>query len=141
MERVAQCACGSLKAITTEEPLSTYVCHCLSCQRRTGTIVHTGVYASKAKFRAEGVHTVYARRSDSGSEVRFYFCPTCGTSVYWDSTKYPDTIGIAAGCFADPSLPPPSRSVWTETKHEWLKLPDSIEVLPKGFNLDGTPMV
>jgi hypothetical protein len=36
MERVAECHCGQLRAITSGEPNSVYVCHCKACQRCTG---------------------------------------------------------------------------------------------------------
>ena len=41
MERIAECHCGQLRAITSGEPESMYVCHCKACQRRTGAIIHT----------------------------------------------------------------------------------------------------
>jgi hypothetical protein len=104
MERIAQCQCGSLRAITAEQPTSSYVCHCLSCQRRTGTVVHAGTYLQKSNVRCEGARTIYSRPAESGFEVRFYFCPTCGTSVFWESDKFPELIGIAVGCFGDPFL-------------------------------------
>ena len=42
MERIAECHCGQLRAITSGEPESVYVCHCKACQRRTGAIIHNG---------------------------------------------------------------------------------------------------
>ena len=42
MERIAQCHCGQLRAITSGEPDSVYVCHCKACQRRTGAVIHNG---------------------------------------------------------------------------------------------------
>jgi hypothetical protein len=42
MERIAECHCGQLRAITSGEPDSVYVCHCKACQRRTGAIIRNG---------------------------------------------------------------------------------------------------
>ena len=33
----ASCRCGQLKAIVTREPVRVSVCHCLDCQKRTGS--------------------------------------------------------------------------------------------------------
>jgi hypothetical protein len=126
--------------MTDEEPRKSYVCHCLACQRRTGAIVHSGAFFSKSRVRLDGPRSIYTRVADSGAEVKFYFCPTCGTTVVWESNKYPDDYGIAVGCFADPSFPVPMRSVFEESKHLWLELPPGIERLAKGLNPDGTPM-
>jgi hypothetical protein len=38
LERTAQCHCGALKVITSGEPVQVYLCHCQSCQRRTGSV-------------------------------------------------------------------------------------------------------
>jgi hypothetical protein len=84
MERIAECHCGRLRAITSGEPESVYVCHCKACQRRTGAIIHNGSRWLKSQVRIEGEHKIYGRIADSGFEIRFHFCPNCGTSVFWE---------------------------------------------------------
>ncbi len=140
MERVAQCHCGSLRAITSGEPDHSYVCHCKACQRRTGAVVHSGAYFLTEQVRPEGPSQVYTRVADTGFAVHFHFCPNCGTSVYWVSDKRPDHRGIAVGCFADPTFPVPTRSVWEASKHPWLGLPPDIDRLELGIGADGRPM-
>lgn len=139
MERIAQCQCGSLRAIASGEPVRSYLCHCKACQRRTGTVVHAGAYFLKEQVRPEGPSKVYTRVANSGFAVHFHFCPNCGSSVYWVSDKQPDYLGVAVGCFADPTFPLPIRSVWEESKHPWLGLPLDIVHLELGVNPDGTP--
>jgi len=78
MERIAECHCGQLRAITSGEPGSVYICHCKACQRRTGTIIHNGSRWLKSQVRIEGEHKIYgtllhgsgAGRSQS---TRIYF--------------------------------------------------------------------
>ena len=141
MERVAQCHCGSLRAITSGDTGWTYLCHCKACQRRTGAVVHSGTYFPKDQVRFEGPSKVYTRVAASGFAVHFHFCPDCGTSVYWISDKRPEHVGVAVGCFADPTFPAPTDSVWEESKHTWLDLPsDMARRLQWGINPNGTPM-
>jgi hypothetical protein len=102
MERVAECHCGQLRAITSGEPDSVYVCHCKACQRRTGAVIHNGSRWLKSQVRIEGEHKVYGRIADSGFEIRFHFCPNCGSSVFWEGDRSPTTCGIAVGCSAAP---------------------------------------
>jgi hypothetical protein len=59
----------------------------------------------------------------SGFEIRFHFCPNCGSSVFWEGDRSPMTCGIAVGCFADPDFPAPTSSGWEESIHPWLGLP------------------
>jgi len=64
--------------------------------------------------------SVYRRSSDSGFPVTFHFCPDCGSTVFWEPERMPDRIAVAVGCFADPSFPAPSQSVWSERRHAWM---------------------
>ena len=131
MERTATCHCGKLRVVATGEPGSVYVCHCKACQHRTGSIVHNGSRWEKAQVRIEGEQKIYARLGDSGSEIRFHFCPNCGTSVYWEGDRNPATYGIAVGAFADPNFPPPTSSGWEESMHRWLGLPAETARFPQ----------
>ena len=117
MERIAECHCRQLRAITSGEPESVYVCHCKACQRRTGAIIHNGSRWLKSQVRIEGEHKIYGRMADSGFEIRFHFCPNCGSSVFWEGDRSPTTCGIAVGCFADPSFPAPTSSGYEESMH------------------------
>jgi hypothetical protein len=49
MERLAQCHCGSLRAITSGEPLLVGICHCKACQRRTGAVAASVAGFAKAE--------------------------------------------------------------------------------------------
>ena len=72
MERTAQCHCGALKVITSGEPVQVYLCHCQSCQRRTGSVAHCGSRWLKSQIRIEGDHKIYARKGDSGFSPRWH---------------------------------------------------------------------
>jgi hypothetical protein len=127
MERLAQCHCDSLRAITSGEPLSVGMCHCKQCQRRTGAIASSVAAFAKDQVTIEGHTKVFERAGQSGRKVRFYFCPNCGTSLYWEADARPDFYILAVGAFADPNFPPPSVSIFEESKHTWLQLPDGMK--------------
>ena len=126
MERLAQCHCGSLRATTSGDPLLVNMCHCKACQRRTGALAGNGAAFAKAQVRIEGPSKVFEREGQSGRKVRFYFCPNCGTSLYWDADARPDWYLLAVGAFADPEFPPPSVSIFEKSKHAWTQLPDGV---------------
>ena len=121
--RQAACSCGQLHLTIEGEPARISICHCLACQRRTGA-----VFASQARFRPEqitvaGKAATWKRTAESGSVVSFNFCPTCGSTVYWESESFPGRVIVAIGNFADPSFPTPTVSVWEEARHPWVSLP------------------
>ena len=102
MERKAQCQCGSLLAITSGEPIRVSVCHCITCQQRTGSVFAANCYFEKSFVRIEGGAKSYARSAESGREVRNFFCPDCGTTLYWEADAAPDVYGMAVGAFKIP---------------------------------------
>jgi hypothetical protein len=120
MKRIAHCCCGALRAEATGEPTFLGACHCTECQRRTGSAFGVSAYFPKEQVRAEGPSEVYVRGSDAGRKIEFHFCPDCGSTVFWYGELFPDLIGIAFGAFTDPSMPPPTVSVWETTRHPWV---------------------
>ena len=132
MERTACCHCGSLRATVSGEPTVVNVCHCKACQRRTGAIMHSGVYFNKSQVRVDGPEKMYTRQVEGVSRtISFHFCPTCSSSVYWHLDLRPDHYGIAVGAFADPGFPPPTLSIWEQSRHSWINLPEGMQHFPK----------
>jgi hypothetical protein len=133
MERKGGCLCGSLRATVSGEPLIVNVCHCKACQRRTGALMHCGAYFNKSRVRIEGPEKIYIQDVEgTPRKISFHFCPTCGTSVYWQNQRLPDCYGIAVGTFADPNFPPPTFSVWEQTKHSSINLSEGMQHFPQG---------
>jgi hypothetical protein len=83
MTRIAACDCGRLRATCEGEPVRVSVCHCLECQKRTGSVFGVSARYPKEKVKAEGPSRQYTRIADSGFKVTFDFCPSCGTTVHW----------------------------------------------------------
>ena len=118
-ERVASCSCGQLRLTCRGEPTRVSICHCLECQKRTGS-----VFASQARFPSEcvtreGRSTEWTRHGESGGHAVFRFCPVCGATVYWEATGVPGSVSVAVGAFAEPGFPPPQVSVYEERQHAW----------------------
>jgi hypothetical protein len=103
------------------------MCHCLACQRRTGSAFGMQARWPKDRVVITGRYTEYVRVSDDGEERAFRFCPSCGTTVFWTTEDWPDGIAVAIGAFADPSFPQPTVSVYGSRRYPWLSLPDGIE--------------
>jgi hypothetical protein len=133
MNRLAQCHCGSLRANTSGDPLMVIMCHCRDCQRRTGALAGSGAIFEKAQVTIEGDSKVFERDAQEGRKLRSHFCPHCGTSLYWDGDLRPDWCVVAVGAFADPMFPPPSVSIYEESKHAWVQLPDGIKHSQRGL--------
>lgn len=123
----AQCVCGALRLMMREPTKIVAACHCLACQRRTGTSFSVNAFYATDPVEVSGTAREFIRVADSGRNVRMYFCPTCGSTVYWKPDAQPTMIGVAVGALADPNFPAPTLSIFERTKHHWVTLVEGVE--------------
>ena len=128
--RVATCSCGLLSARVIGDPVRVSICHCLTCQRRTGS-----AFAQQARFLREhvavtGTSTEYVRMGDEGGQATFHFCPQCGSTVYYEAMGLEAYLTIPVGAFADPDFPPPTVSVYEDRMHGWVLPPPDAQHIP-----------
>lgn len=128
--RTARCACGDLRVEATGEPIIVSVCHCLDCQRRSGSPFGAGAFYEKARVRVLGASTPFTRTADSENKATSFFCPRCGSTVYWESEGRPGIVGVAVGAFGDPGFPAPTRSVYEERKHPFVAFDCELTHIP-----------
>jgi hypothetical protein len=123
--RVAECACGALRATAYGAASRQSVCHCLNCKRRSGSaFAWTATYAAD-RVEVSGEYGTWQRHSDEGRWARFHFCRTCGTTIWYQIELRPDMISIPAGTFADPDSPAPDIEVYEDRRCPWVApLPD-----------------
>jgi hypothetical protein len=123
--REAMCSCGQLRAEVDGDPVRVSVCHCLACQRRTGSAFSIQARWPREAVRITGKAREFVRTSDDGEEERrFYFCPECGATVYYLTDA--ELVAIPVGVLAEPDFPEPTVSVWESRKHAWVTLPDGV---------------
>jgi hypothetical protein len=125
MKREAKCSCGQLCIRVVGDPKIVAACSCLSCQRRTGSVFGVSSYFDNEQVaEISGESNSFRRTTESGRWGERYFCPGCGTTVYWKSELFPSYTGIPVGAFADPEFPEPFLSVWNQSKHAWVVFPE-----------------
>jgi len=94
------------------------------------------VFSANAYFDREQVHidgpsTVYVREGQEGRKLRMHFCPSCGTTVFWNWIYARSTLEIAVGAFEDPGFPPPMRSTFEESQHHWVVFDHELARYPQ----------
>lgn len=132
MDREASCHCGALRIHALGEPVKVSLCHCVDCQRRTGSLFSVAAFWPRDSVAVDrGKAHEFRRDSASGFSVSFFHCRNCGSNLWWEPARMPQWIGVAVGAFADRDFPMPEQAVWAIEKHAWLKLPDSIPSHPR----------
>lgn len=127
----AHCQCGRLSIEANADPDFVIACNCKACQRRTGAAFGTALYFRKSVLTLSGEAKGWSRKAESGREVETFFCPECGTSLYWTLEFRPDHMGVAYGAFETP-VPDPDRAIWLKEKHGWVSFPDNWLMLETG---------
>jgi len=92
------------------------ICHCLECQKRTGSVFAVQARFPREAVTIEGDATHWTRVGDSGGSATFSSCPICSSTVCWE---LPGFVTVAVGAFADPSFPPPNVAVYEGRQHPW----------------------
>lgn len=122
--RTASCSCGQLSITVQGEP-EVGVCHCLACQKRTGS-VFAALAAFPPPWTVTGQATDYVSTGDQGASYRFRFCPICGTTLFNTEADSESFVGVSVGAFADPDFPPPTLALYDCRRHGWVALPDGV---------------
>ncbi len=127
----ARCTCGAITLSLPEPSGLVVACHCRDCQRRTGAPFGVGAFYPAEAVTVSGTTTEFTRTGLSGGRVRSHFCPTCGSTLYWQAENLPGWIGVAVGAIADTAYPAPVRSVFEQSKHGWVEIA-APERFPQG---------
>jgi hypothetical protein len=120
--RLASCFCGQLQLSCTGEPVRISVCHCLDCQKRSGSAFAVQARWPNASVTIVGDFREWSREGESGQRSTFRFCPACGGTISYVNEGMAGVTAVAVGSFADPDFPPPDYSVYEERKHVWVQI-------------------
>jgi hypothetical protein len=90
----------------------------------TASAFSYNAYFDKKQVQVDGNSQVYTRKGQEGREVRFHFCPECGGKVWWEFDLRPELCGVSPALFDGGPLPPPTYSIWEQSKQWWVGLPD-----------------
>jgi hypothetical protein len=120
------CSCGAVRYRLTSDPLFIHCCHCLNCQRQTGSafVINLLIEADRVELLAADPQPIDAPRDD-GSMQRIFRCPTCQVAVFSQYT-YPEVWFVRGGTLDEPSAVAPDVHIFTKSKLPWVTLPDSV---------------
>ena len=120
--RTASCRCGQLRVTAHGEPVRISVCHCLDCQKRSGSAFATQVRFAAQAFSTERDPREFVHRGDGGKSTRSHFCAACGSTLFYRHDHAPETIAVALGAFDDPYVFAPTVSIWKERRYPWVEI-------------------
>ena len=85
--REGGCSCGAVRYRLESEPLFVHCCHCLNCQRQTGSafVINLLIEADRVELLAGEPQRVDLPRERGKQKV--WRCPTCEIALYSQYTS------------------------------------------------------
>jgi len=124
------CSCGAVRYRLTSDPLFVHCCHCLNCQRQTGSafVINVLIEADQVEILTGEPHSVQVPRDD-GSTQEILRCPECQVALY-SSYGGPAVSFVRAGTLDEPDRVAPDVHIFTRSKLPWVALPEGVPAFP-----------
>ena len=125
VHREGGCACGLVRYRLGSDPLFIHCCHCVNCQRQTGSafVINLMIEAERAEMVTGAPQPVEVPRHD-GSTQRIFRCPMCQVAVFSEYGR-PEVRYVRAGTLDQPSGVVPDVHIFTKSKVSWITIPES----------------
>jgi hypothetical protein len=123
-QREGGCSCGEVRYRLASEPLIVHCCHCLNCQRQTGSafVVNLLIEADRVEILAGAPQPVEVPRDDGSAPQRIFRCPRCQVAVFSEYDR-PEVWFVRGGTLDDPRHITPDVHIYTRSKVGWVALP------------------
>ena len=136
VSREGRCGCGAVRYRLTSDPLFVHCCHCLNCQRQTGSafVINVLIEADRVELVSGAPQPVDVPR-DRGDAQRIFRCPTCQVAVF---SEYggPAVWFVRGGTLDEPSAVTPDVHIYTRSKVSWITLPDSVPAFDAFYDIN-----
>jgi hypothetical protein len=120
------CACGVVRYRLASAPLFVHCCHCLNCQRQTGSafVINLLIEADRVEV-LEGTPRVVEvpAGEDARGVQRIHRCPRCQVAVFSEYGT-PRILFVRGGTLDDPTGIEPDVHIYTRSKVGWVTLPE-----------------
>jgi hypothetical protein len=119
------CACGEVRYRIGSGPLFVHCCHCLNCQRQTGSafVINLVIETDRVELLAGEPQRVPVPRGSKTQPI--WRCPTCWTALYSQYTSARVRF-VRGGTLDDPSAVAPDVHIYTRSKLPWVELPENV---------------
>ena len=131
VQREGGCACGALRYRLESPPMFIHCCHCLNCQRQTGSafVVNLLIEAHRLEVLTGTPKPVDVPR-DNGGAQRVFRCPHCQVAVFSEYGA-PEVRFVRGGTLDDPSWLKPTMALFCEAAQPWVASKHEMTEFPR----------
>ena len=123
--REGGCSCGEVRYRLTSEPLFVHCCHCLNCQRQTGSAFVINLLIERDRLELLDGEPQRVDLPRERGKQKVWRCPRCEIALYSQYTS-PRVRFVRGGTLDDPSSVSPDVHIFTRSKLPWIELPDTV---------------
>ena len=129
---VGGCLCGTVRYELAVEPEVVVACHCITCQKYTGSAfsLNLGMPGDTVTITGDSLATYEDHSGASGKPFYRGFCGRCGSPIFGRGDAYPGMTFIKAGTLDDVSWVKPSLHVWCAEKQPWVAIEEDVSQVP-----------
>ncbi len=132
--REGGCACGAVRYRLAAAPMFVHCCHCLNCQRQTGSAFVINLLIERDLVELlNGTPQPIEVPRDDGSTQRIFRCPDCEVAVFSEYSSEAVWF-VRGGTLDEPRNVTPDVHIFTRSKVEWVKLPDQTPAFDVYYN-------
>ena len=127
------CLCGAVRYALSAPPKWTALCHCDSCRRAASAPLVAWMGFKPDQVTWQGERQIYA----SSQHSKRSFCPTCGSQMSFESTRWPGEIHLYGVSLDTPEAYIPQLHCYTDEALSWLHMTDDLPRFRQSADNDG----
>ncbi len=130
------CSCGAVRYRMTGTPLFVHCCHCLDCQRQTGSaFVLNALIESDRVEVLSGETEAISMPTDSGSEHLIHRCASCRIALWSHYGGRRMFRFVRTGTLDAPSSLASDVHIYTRSKLPWVALPEGVPAVAEYYDM------
>ena len=134
--REGGCACEAVRYRLKSEPMFVHCCHCLNCQRQTGSafVINLLIEADRVDVLAGTPQPIEVPRDDGGVQ-RIFRCQHCQTAVFSEYGRR-ELRYLRSGTLDDPTGITPDVHIYMRSKVDWVTLPEATPAFEEYYTTE-----
>ncbi|HWK55565.1 MAG TPA: GFA family protein [Hyphomicrobiales bacterium] len=125
MTHQGSCLCGAVTYEITGDLGEGYYCHCMRCQKASGSAFATNARIAPEQFHLTGGADVLKSYVNEGTGLVRKFCGNCGSPIVSERST-PAILAVRLGTLDTPLRRRPVGHIFVESQAEWDVMTDDL---------------
>ena len=130
------CSCGAVRYRLNAKPMFTHCCHCLDCQKQTGSAFAINALIETSRIdMLKGAPKPISMPTESGRPHDIHRCEQCQIAVWSDYGRRPYLRFVRVATLDQPHTIAPDVHIFTRSKVPWVRLPEAARAFDVFYDL------